>query len=69
MKKHVKRTEQQQGGIITIEAPLHVSNVALVDPVTGCAYPALPLCAQTSSNCATRRAVGQGGCAHGVPVP
>ena len=36
VKKHVKRTKDQEGGIVTIEAPLHVSNVAVVDPVTGC---------------------------------
>lgn len=45
VKKHIKRTEQQQGGIVTIEAPLHVSNVALVDPVTGCATTARRLVA------------------------
>lgn len=33
VKKHVK----QGGGIVTVEAPLHVSNVALVDPQTGAA--------------------------------
>lgn len=36
VKKHIKRTKEQEGGIVTIEAPLHVSNVAVVDPVTGC---------------------------------
>jgi large subunit ribosomal protein L24 len=35
VKKHVKRTPQQEGGIVSIEAPLHVSNVQVVDPVTG----------------------------------
>lgn len=34
-KKHVKRTENQPGGIVTIEAPIHVSNLSLLDPVTG----------------------------------
>jgi ribosomal protein L24 len=37
VKKHIKRTKEQDGGIVTIEAPLHVSNVQVVDPVTGCA--------------------------------
>lgn len=37
MKKHVKRTKEQEGGIVSIEAPLHVSNVAIIDPVNGCA--------------------------------
>eukprot|EP00850_Spirogloea_muscicola_P002351 SM000009S23480 [mRNA] locus=s9:189656:191424:+ [translate_table: standard] len=35
VKKHVKRTEGSPGGIITMEAPLRVSNVSLLDPVTG----------------------------------
>jgi len=36
IKKHVKpSTENPQGGIVEKEAPLHVSNVALVDPKTG----------------------------------
>lgn len=35
VKKHVKRTETHEGGIFSKEAPLHVSNVQLLDPVTG----------------------------------
>lgn len=35
VKKHVKRTETHQGGIFSKEAPMHVSNVQLLDPVTG----------------------------------
>mgnify|MGYP001574394438 CR=1 FL=1 len=36
VKKHVKaRREGEQGGIQDREAPLHVSNVALVSPTTG----------------------------------
>lgn len=36
MKKHVKPNPQleQKGGIISGEAPLHVSNVAMYNPVT-----------------------------------
>ena len=31
-KKHVKRSEQnKQGGIIEVESPVHISNVALCD--------------------------------------
>jgi large subunit ribosomal protein L24 len=37
VKKHIKRTKEQEGGIVSIEAPLHVSNVQVLDPVTGCA--------------------------------
>jgi large subunit ribosomal protein L24 len=36
MKKHSKPTQQNpQGGIITQEAPIHVSNVMLLDPKSG----------------------------------
>merc|ERR1712025_1105381 len=32
VKRHIKSTANQQGGIATRESPLHVSNVSLVDP-------------------------------------
>jgi large subunit ribosomal protein L24 len=32
VKRHTRPTAQQQGGIVEKEAPIHVSNVALVDP-------------------------------------
>jgi len=36
MKKHAKPSQQNpQGGILEQEAPIHVSNVMLVDPKTG----------------------------------
>ncbi|WP_375203167.1 50S ribosomal protein L24 [Hyphococcus sp.] len=35
IKKHQKQTPQQEGGIITRETSIHVSNVALKDPSTG----------------------------------
>ena len=37
IKKHVRPNPQKgiTGGIVSKEAPLHVSNVALVNPVTG----------------------------------
>ncbi len=36
IKKHVKPSaENPQGGIVEKEAPIHISNVALVDPKTG----------------------------------
>ncbi len=36
IKKHVKpSTENPQGGIVEKEAPIHISNVALVDPKSG----------------------------------
>ncbi len=35
VKRHVKSQPQRPGGIIEIEAPIHASNVMLVDPQTG----------------------------------
>jgi len=36
VKKHTKPSQQnQQGGIISQEAPIHVSNVMLIDPQSG----------------------------------
>ncbi len=35
VKRHVKSQPQRPGGIIDIEAPIHVSNVMPVDPQTG----------------------------------
>lgn len=36
MKKHQKpNNANPQGGILTVEAPIHVSNVMLIDPKTG----------------------------------
>ena len=35
VKRHQRQTPRQQGGIITKEAPIHLSNLAHVDPKTG----------------------------------
>ncbi len=35
VKKHQKPSETQQGGIIEKEAPIHISNLMLVDPKSG----------------------------------
>ncbi|KAL0663973.1 hypothetical protein Bca4012_100810 [Brassica carinata] len=35
IKKHIKGGPDHEGGIFTVEAPLHTSNVQVVDPVTG----------------------------------
>ncbi len=35
IKKHVKPSRVSEGGIVTREAPLHYSNVALLDPKDG----------------------------------
>lgn len=35
IKKHQKQSQTEQGGIISREASLHVSNVALKDPKSG----------------------------------
>jgi large subunit ribosomal protein L24 len=33
-KRHTKPTAQSAGGIVTFDAPIHISNVAIVDPKT-----------------------------------
>jgi large subunit ribosomal protein L24 len=35
VKRHQKQTMSQEGGIITKEAPVHLSNLAIVDPKDG----------------------------------
>jgi large subunit ribosomal protein L24 len=35
VKRHQKQTAQQDGGIISKEAPVHLSNLALADPKDG----------------------------------
>ena len=35
VRRHQKQSQSQQGGIITKEAPIHVSNLALADPKDG----------------------------------
>ncbi|KAJ4968094.1 hypothetical protein NE237_014795 [Protea cynaroides] len=35
VKKHIKQGQGHEGGIFTVEAPLHASNVQALDPVTG----------------------------------
>ena len=35
VKRHIKPSQTTPGGIVTKEAPINVSNVALVDPKTG----------------------------------
>ena len=35
IKRHQRQTPQQEGGIVTREAPIHISNVALEDPKDG----------------------------------
>ena len=33
-KRHIRRTKDNPGGIVSVESPVHYSNVRLVDPVT-----------------------------------
>ncbi len=33
--RHQKQTAQQEGGIISKEAPIHISNIAVEDPADG----------------------------------
>jgi large subunit ribosomal protein L24 len=35
VKRHQKQSAQQEGGIISKESPIHLSNVALADPKDG----------------------------------
>jgi len=35
VKRHQRQTAQQEGGVISKEAPVHLSNVALADPKDG----------------------------------
>ena len=35
IRRHQKQTQTQEGGIITKEAPIHLSNIALADPKDG----------------------------------
>lgn len=35
VKKHIKQGRARQAGIVEMEAPLHLSNVMLIDPATG----------------------------------
>jgi large subunit ribosomal protein L24 len=35
MRRHTKQTASQDAGIYTREAPIHLSNIALVDPNSG----------------------------------
>ena len=37
VKRHRRATQNDAGGIISVEAPLHISNVAHVDPESGAA--------------------------------
>jgi large subunit ribosomal protein L24 len=35
VKRHQRQTPKQEGGIISKEAPIHLSNVTIADPKTG----------------------------------
>ena len=35
IRRHQKQTQNQEGGIITKEAPIHLSNLAIADPKDG----------------------------------
>ena len=35
VKRHQKQTQAQEGGIISKESPIHLSNLAILDPKTG----------------------------------
>ncbi|QDY99617.1 50S ribosomal protein L24 [Nitratireductor mangrovi] len=35
VRRHQRQTQNQEGGIISIDAPIHMSNLALADPKDG----------------------------------
>jgi large subunit ribosomal protein L24 len=35
VRRHTKQTAQSEGGILTKEAPIHLSNLAIADPKSG----------------------------------
>ncbi len=35
VRRHTKQTAQSEGGILTKEAPIHLSNIAVADPKSG----------------------------------
>lgn len=35
VRRHQRQTQNQEGGIISIDAPIHLSNLALADPKDG----------------------------------
>ena len=35
VRRHTKQTAQTEGGILTKEAPIHLSNIAIADPKSG----------------------------------
>ncbi len=35
VKRHQRQTQNQEGGIISKEGPIHLSNIAVADPKTG----------------------------------
>ena len=37
VKRHQRQTQREQGGIVSKEAPIHLSNIAHVDPKSGTA--------------------------------
>ncbi len=37
VKRHTRQTQTEKGGIITKEASIHISNLALIDPKSGAA--------------------------------
>ena len=37
VKRHQRQTQKEQGGIVSKEAPIHLSNIAHVDPKSGTA--------------------------------
>ncbi|OIW12658.1 hypothetical protein TanjilG_24591 [Lupinus angustifolius] len=69
VKKHIKQGQGHEGGIFTVEAPLHASNVQVVDPVTGYAHVLQIEVVITSSRDGTKVRVSRGIGASGSIIP
>lgn len=65
VKKHIRKAENNPGGIVTVESPLHVSKVSLLDPVTGA--PCRVIFKYTEEG--TKVRVSKGGASSGSIIP
>ena len=54
VRRHQRQTPQQEGGIISKEAPIHLSNLALEDPKDGKPTRIGSMCSLTAARCGSR---------------
>jgi ribosomal protein L24 len=53
VKRHTRQTAQTEGGIITKEAPIHLSNLAIADPKTASRPASASRFSTTAARCAS----------------